>query len=81
MLIHSTGEGEILIATGELSQTSHAVIKLNETGARIVRLLEVDRSEEELLALLAKEYDEEPDAIKAAVEPFLKTLKEAHALI
>ena len=81
-LIHDTGHGEMLIPVGEKTKTFHGVIKLNETGAEIVHLLEND--DLSLDALLNHFYEEYPDEnkelIQEAVTAFVDKLKEINAI-
>ena len=81
-LIHDTGNGEMLIPVGEETKKFHGVIKLNETGAEIVHLLENnDLSMEQLLEHFYNEYpDEDKNNIKEAVEAFIGKLKEVNAI-
>ena len=81
-LIHDTGNGEMLIPVGEETKKFHGVIKLNETGAEIVHLLENnDLTMEQLLEHFYNEYpDEDKNNIKEAVEAFIGKLKEVNAI-
>ena len=80
-LIHDTGNGEILIATGEASKSFHGIVKLNETGSKIVHLLEKEVSLEEIEEAFFEEYPkEDKELIKTSIEKFLNTLKEVHAI-
>ena len=81
-LIHDTGNGEMLIPVGEETKKFHGVIKLNETGAEIVHLLENDDlSLDALLEHFYEQYPEEDkDSIKEAVTAFVNKLKEVNAI-
>ena len=80
-LIHDTGNGEILIATGESSKKFHGIIKLNKTGAKIAHMLEKEISLEEIRNAFYLEYpSEEKKLIQESIDSFLAALKEAHAL-
>ena len=81
-LIHDTGNGEMLIPVGEETKKFHGVIKLNETGAEIVHLIEND--DLSLDAILNHFYevypDEDKEVIKEAVISFINKLKEVNAI-
>ena len=81
-LIHDTGNGEMLIPVGEETKKFHGVIKLNETGAEIVHLLEND--DLSMDALLNHFFEAYPDAnkdeIKESVTAFINKLREVNAI-
>ena len=81
-LIHDTGNGEMLIPVGEETKKFHGVIKLNETGAEIVHLLENDDlSMDALLNHFFEAYpDADKDEIKESVTAFINKLKEVNAI-
>ena len=80
-LIHDTGDGEILIATGESSKTFHGIIKLNGTGSKIAHLLEKGIALNELRQSF---YDEYPSTdkglIDSSIDSFLEVLRKANAI-
>ena len=81
-LIHDTGNGEMLIPVGEETKKFHGVIKLNETGAEIVHLIENDDlSMDAILNHFYEAYpDEDKEAIKEAVTSFINKLIEVNAI-
>ena len=81
-LIHDTGNGEMLIPVGEETKKFHGVIKLNETGAEIVHLIENDDlSIDAILNHFYETYpDENKEVIKEAVISFINKLKEVNAI-
>lgn len=81
-LIHDTGNGEMLIPVGEETKKFHGVIKLNETGAEIVHLIENDDlSIETILNHFYEAYpDEDKEVIKEAVTSFINKLIEVNAI-
>lgn len=81
-LIHKSESGEILIPVGEETKRFHGVVKLNETGAEIVHLLEDnDLSLDELLNHFYNEYPDNKEEIKEGVISFINKLKEINAII
>ena len=81
-LIHDTGNGEMLIPVGEETKKFHGVIKLNETGAEIVHLIENDDlSMDAILNHFYEAYpDEDKEVIKEAVTSFINRLIEVNAI-
>ena len=81
-LIHDTGSGEMLIPVGEETKKFHGVIKLNETGAEIVHLIENDDlSIDAILNHFYEAYpDENQEVIKEAVTSFINKLIEVNAI-
>ena len=81
-LIHQTDNGEILIPVGEETKRFHGVVKLNETGAEIVHLLEDnDLSLDELLNHFYNEYpSSNKEEIKEGVTSFVNKLREINAI-
>ena len=81
-LIHDTGSGEMLIPVGEETKKFHGVIKLNETGAEIVHLIENDDlSIDAILNHFYEAYpDEDKEVIKEAVTSFINKLIEVNAI-
>ena len=81
-LIHDTGNGEMLIPVGEETKKFHGVIKLNETGAEIVHLIENDDlSMDAILNHFYEVYpDEDKEVIKEAVTSFINKLIEVNAI-
>ena len=81
-LIHDTGNGEMLIPVGEETKKFHGVVKLNETGSEIVRLLENDDlTMEQLLNHFYEAYPDTPkEDIEKPVVDFINKLKEINAI-
>ena len=81
-LIHDTGNGEMLIPVGEETKKFHGVIKLNETGAEIVHLIENDDlSMDAILNHFYEAYpDEDKEVIKEAITSFINKLIEVNAI-
>ena len=80
-LVHETGDGAILLATGESEKRFHGVIKLNGTGLAIVKSLEEETSLEAIVSSLSKAYPlVKKEELREDVSSFLKTLEEAGAL-
>ncbi len=79
MLRNIVGEW-IVVPMGERLLEFNGMIKVNESGAFIWRLLEQEKSREEIITAMLDAYD--IDERKAAVEldSFIKTLINSHVL-
>jgi hypothetical protein len=65
----------VAIPTGNNSQLFHGVIKLNDTGAFILDLLQKDISEEEIIGHISEEYDASKEQIAADVHMYLEKFR------
>ena len=74
-VIEKVGGTYLAVATGERAADVGALIRLNETGAFLWKLLcERDMTEEELLAAMLSEYEVEEDIAKRDIEIFKNKL-------
>lgn len=82
-LIHNSENGEILIPVGEETKKFHGVVKLNNTGSEIVRLLENnDMSLDDLFEHFYKSCpNDDKEIIKQGVSEFIKKLYEINAIV
>ena len=65
------------VAVGKDSSKFHGMLRLNETGADIVKLLAKDITRAELEKALQKKYaDSKPEEISSFLGDFLKQLKD-----
>ena len=70
----------VVVPMGERLTEFNGIIKLNETGAFIWRLLEYETTKEKILSAILAEYDiDDTNALKEIVL-FLNTLKESDLL-
>ena len=66
----------VAVAIGYDLGKKNGIIKMNETGAFIFKMLKNDVTKEEIIDALMAEYEAaSKEEITAAVESFLKTLK------
>jgi uncharacterized protein with ATP-grasp and redox domains len=70
----------VIVPIGENLIDFSAMITTNETGAFIWNLLKEERSINDLLSELLKEYDVDEETARADILEFLKTLKENKVL-
>ena len=81
--IQQIGESSfVAVPVGKTSETFHAMIRLNETGAMLWRLMaEKDCSEEELVAALLDEYDVDPETAAADVHRIVEQLRKNNIFV
>lgn len=70
----------IVVPVGSNTVSFNAVITLNESGAFLWQQLESDKTEEELVLSLLKEYDVDEATARCDVKEFVAKLTEAGLL-
>ena len=65
----------VAVPVGGDSHQFNGVLKVNETAAAILKLLEQETSEEQIVNDLLKDYDGDPEEIRGYVSEFLEKLK------
>lgn len=78
--IQELNDDVILVPIRKYASEFKGIVKLNETAAFLVKLLKEDRTKEELIEALSKEYDVDLDVVKDDVDRVLKKLEEINAL-
>lgn len=74
--IQKVGSSYVAVAVGETSKTFHGMVRLNETGAFLWRLMaERNCTEEELVDAILAEYDVDRNTVVADVRRIVDTLK------
>ena len=68
-------DARVAVPVGKGAEQFHAVLKLNDTAEAILKLLEDDCTEADIVDVLLREYDGEKDEIGAYVHEFLERLK------
>ena len=64
----------VVIPIGEEAERVHGVLKLNEQGAFLWKLLESEQTEKSLLDALTDEFDVDAETAKTDVTSFLNQL-------
>ncbi len=73
--IQKVGASYVAVAVGETSKTFHGMVRLNETGAFLWKLLaERDCTEEDLIEAILAEYDVDRETVAADVHRIVETL-------
>lgn len=70
----------VVVPMGERLTEFNSLIKLNESGAFIWKLLEKDVSKDEIINALLEEFDADEKKVSEDVGAFLKKLEEASIL-
>lgn len=71
----------VIVAVGEASRRFNGMISVNSTGAFIWDVLEKETDEAGLIRALTEHYEVDAAKAKADYAAFLKTLREAGAII
>ena len=71
----------IAVPAGKGTKDFHGIIKLNEMGAEILKLLEQDTTEEAMAGQLETEYEVSREVLLSDIHHFLMELEERGMLI
>lgn len=64
----------VVVPAGEVSLDFNGMVTLNETGAFLWELLKEERTEDELLAAMLKEYDVDEPTARKGIDKFVAKL-------
>lgn len=67
-------DGIVAVPVGHGAAHFHGVLKVNETGAAILKLLDRDTTEDQIVTTLLKEYDGDRDQIARYVHDYIGKL-------
>ncbi|TEB07091.1 hypothetical protein Psch_00633 [Pelotomaculum schinkii] len=76
-LLREVAGNHVVVPTGKAALDFSGVITLNGAGTFLWKLLETDKTEQELLSGLLEEYEIDEAAAKADLSEFLAKLKAA----
>jgi hypothetical protein len=79
-MLRNICEDWIVIPMGERLLDFNGMMKLNQSGSFIWKLLEMKRSREEIISAMLEEYDIPEETAAQEFDTFLQTLKEANIL-
>ena len=80
-VVEKVGNKYLAVAVGERADDFNALIRMNGTGAFLWgHLAESDKTHEELLDLMLKEYDVDPERARADILAFEAALRGAGLL-
>lgn len=63
------------VPIGGMAEKVHGLIALNDTAADIWKILQEDHTEQEVVELLSREYDEDTQVLEENVQSFVSELK------
>lgn len=69
------GDEIIMVPVGKSAEQVHGVLKLNEAGQEIVKLLVQETSEEEIVRFLSGKYENDAETLKKFVRQVVETLR------
>lgn len=70
------GDQIVVIPVGDGASNFHGVIKVNEVGAKILKYLSEDLSEDVIIERLIEEYDAPLEVLQESVRCFLSSFEE-----
>ena len=80
--IQKVGNSYVAVAVGESSKEFHGMIRLNETGAFLWKLMaEKNCTEDDLVDAILAEYDVDRETVVADVDRIVANLAENHIFI
>ena len=80
-VVRTVAAQTVAVPVGKRTTELHGVITLNESGCILWKALEKGADIEQLTALLAEQYEVEPDQAKRDAENFLESLREQKELL
>ena len=75
-VLRCVGGENVVVPVGEMSKVFRGMITLNETGAFLWNFFSLERSENEAVEALLKEYDVDKEMAVKDVARFVKVLSE-----
>lgn len=69
------GDEIVMVPVGKSAEQVHGVLKLNEAGREIVKLLARETSEEEIVRSLSGKYENDAETLKKFVGQVMETLR------
>lgn len=70
----------VAVPVGDTANTLHGIVKLNGTGAEILKMIQEEKSESEIVEELGKRYNSSLVEIEEYTSVFLKQMQEAGIL-
>lgn len=80
-ILREIADEYIVVPIGEEAKRIHGVLRLNEEGAFLWKLMEKEQTEETLFDALLNEYQVEADTAKKDISAFLEELKKIGCLL
>lgn len=73
-ILRQIADSWVAVPIGSMAGKVQGLISLNDTAAEIWKILEEDHTEEEVVELLARGYDEKPETLVRSVREFTEEL-------
>lgn len=70
----------IAVPVGDMADQVHGVLKLNKEGHEILETLKIETTEQEIINILAKKYDNNIEQLSGYVHKTIQILKNANLL-
>ena len=80
-ILREIADEYVVVPVGEEAERIHGLLKLNEQGAFLWKLMEKEQTEETLLHALLNDYQAEADAAKKDISVFLDKLRRIGCLL
>lgn len=80
LMLRNINEDWIVVPMGERLKEFNGIMKTNQSGSFIWRLLEAKKSKEEIIAAMLEEYDINEETAILEYDAFIQVLKEANIL-
>ncbi|QUA54026.1 PqqD family protein [Aristaeella lactis] len=74
------GDETIAVPVGDNANDLHGVVKLNKEGLEIFKLLQDNKTEEEIVSILANEYSNDKQQLTDYVHKTIQSMIEAQLL-
>lgn len=79
-VLRRMGDSWMAVPIGAMAGKVHGLVSLNETAAAIWEILQQEHTEDEVVALLKREYEGDDEAIRQHVCAFADLLREKDML-
>lgn len=75
LISHKVGEQYVIVASDEAGESFNGMIRSNSAAVEILKLLETDRTEAELVDMLYEKYDASRNVIAEDVHKLIEQIK------
>lgn len=71
----------MLVPTGELGRSFRGILRNNETAGTILKLLQTERTKEELTEEMQKKYEVDPGTLRNDIDRMIRLLRKEAFLV
>ncbi len=79
--LKSIADTFVLVPLGSNVVSFRSIVSLSESGAFLWKQLETEKTEDELVAALTKEYDIDEQTARADIQEFVANMKKANLIV